>query len=122
MILALVDIAAKFEPEALKANAKNEAYLVLTLSSSDNEKAYWCECDVNVKPPLSLAHDKELNGGRTKIGILKPGGTINKRIKLFTRPNNFPDDYSLTITAYVYDEDGVISERQEKRETVPCRE
>lgn len=115
-------MSAGVEPGTLKAYSKNEAYLVLSLKSADGTASYWCECDVSVKPPLSLAHDKELNTGRTKVGIIKPNGEIAKRIRLFTMPNNFPDDYSLSITAYIYGEDGAIAERIEKNESVPCKE
>lgn len=117
-----MDISASFEPAALKAYSKNEPYLVISLKSADGAASYWCECDVTVKPPLSLAHDKELNTGRTKVGIVKPTGTLSKRIRLFTMPNNFPDDYQVSITAYVYGEDGTIAERFEKKESVPCKE
>ncbi|MCL4379535.1 MAG: hypothetical protein M1160_01975 [Candidatus Marsarchaeota archaeon] len=117
-----MDIQASFEPQTLKAYSKNEPYLVLSLKSSDGSAYYWCECDVSVKPPLSLAHDKELNTGRTKVGIVKPNGAISKRIRLFTMPNNFPDDYNVSITAYVYGEDGAIAERADRSVSVPCIE
>lgn len=77
---------------------------------------------MNVKPPLSLAHDKELNTGRTKVGIVKPNGSLDKRIRLFPRPNNFPDDYPVSVTAYIYDGDGAIAERMETNGTLPCKE
>lgn len=95
---------------------------MLDLRSSDAAASYWCECDVSVKPPLSLAHDKELNTGRTKVGIVRPNSSLSKRVRLFILPNNFPDDYQVSITAYVYGEDGAISERIEKMEHLPCRE
>ncbi len=120
--MAIVEIYASFEPQALKAYSKNEPYLVLSLKNSDGNASYWCECDVSVKPPLSLAHDKELGVGRTKVGIVKPNGALNKKIRLFTMPNNFPDDYQVSITAYVYGEDGTIAERVDRNESVPCRE
>lgn len=118
--MALAKVETRFEPESLKANRKNEATMYLTISSTDNGKAYWCECDINVNPPLSLAHDKELNLGRTRIGILKPMNRLEKQIRLFTRPNNFPDNYPINITAYLYDEDGAISERIEHSEPIKC--
>ncbi len=111
----------RFEPEALKAYAKSEPFLILTLKNEDSS-SYWCECDVNVKPPLSLAHDKELNTGRTKVGIVKPNGSLDKKIRLFTRPNNFPDEYPIGVTSYIYDEDGAIAERVETNGTLACKE
>lgn len=112
-------IETKFEPVSLKANNRNEATMYISLES-DSEKTFWCECDIMVSPPLSLAHDKELNVGRTRIGILRPKGGIGKQVKLYTRPNNFPDDYPVSITTYLYDEDGAIAERIEQREKVKC--
>lgn len=120
--MATVSISSKLEPAQLKARKNNEAVMHLSVSNSDPAKTYWCECEISVKPPLSLAHDKELNMGRTRIGILKPNGSMEKPIKLYTRPNNYPDDYQVTITAYVYDEDGAIAERIEKPEYVKCVE
>ena len=120
--MANIDLVARFEPEMLRARSKNEAYLILTLKNADQSRAFWCECDVSVKPPLSLAHDGELNVARARVGILKPGKSIDKKIRLFTRPNNFPDEYPLGITAYIYDEDGAIYERLEKKEAIACRE
>ena len=120
--MAIVEVSASFEPATLKAYSKNEAYLVLSLKSLDGAAPYWCECDVTVKPPLSLAHDKELNTGRTKVGIVKPNGSMSKKIRVYTMPNNFPDDYKASVTAYVYGDDGAIAERTEKSASVPCKE
>ncbi len=117
-----VEIGARFEPETLKAHAKNEAFLVISVKNLHASSTYWCECDVSVKSPLSLAHERELENGRTRMGIAKPGGSVEKKIKLFTRPNNFPDDYPVGIVAYVYEEDGAIGERIEHKAAVPCKE
>lgn len=119
--MAKVEISARFEPEVLKAYSKNDATLIIIVKNLGGTP-YWCECDVNVKHPLSLAYDKELATGRTRVGILRPNGTIEKKIKIFTVPNNFPEDYQVSMTAYVYDEDGAIAERLEKSEAVPCKQ
>jgi len=119
--LPKIEVSARFEPDVLKAYAKNDAMLVITVKNLDGVP-YWCECDVSVKHPLSLAYDRELGIGRTRMGILKPGGMIEKKIKIFTLPNNFPDDYQVAMTAYVYGEDGAIAERLEKSESVPCKD
>ena len=118
--MPIVDVAAKFEPEVLKANKRNEATMHLSLKNVDESKTFWCECDIKVNPPLSLAYDKELNIGHARVGILKPNRSMIKQIKLYTRPNNFPDNYALNITAYVYDEDGAIAERIEYNASIRC--
>ena len=118
--MPITNISVRFDPEKLKANARNEAMLVLGIENTDSSKNYWCESEVSVKPPLSLAHDIELNMGKTRVGILKPLGKLEKKIKIYTRPNNFPDTYTVNITTYVYDEEGVIAERIESKASIPC--
>lgn len=118
--MPVIKVETRFEPATLKANRRNEAVMYLSVSADDSQKDYWCQCDILVNLPLSLAHDKELNAGRTMIGILKPGRKIEKQIKLYTRPNNFPDSYQINITAYLYDEDGAIAERLVKDESIQC--
>lgn len=118
--MPITNVSIRFEPEKLKANARNEATLVLGVENTDEGKDYWCESDVAVKPPLSLAHDIELNMGHARIGILKPKGALEKKIKIYTRPNNFPDTYTVNVTTYIYDEEGVIAERVESKGIVPC--
>ncbi len=113
-------VETRFEPVSLKANDKNEAIMYISVNATNSSKTYWCECDILVSPPLSLAHDKELDVGRTRVGILKPEGRLEKQVKLYTRPNNFPDSYPVSITTYLYDEDGAISERIEQREKIKC--
>ena len=117
-----IEIGVKFEPEALRANTRNEAFLIISATNGSSTAPYWCECEVSVKSPLSLAVDRELEMGRTRIGIAIPGGLIEKKIKLFTRPNNFVDDYPISIVAYIYETDGAISERIEKKAFIQCRE
>ena len=118
--MPIASISMRSEPAVLKAYARNEASMHIMLKNTDPVKTYWCECDVAVKAPLSLAHDKELGIGRSRIGILKPGGEREKELRLYTTPNNFPDEYTLTVTAYLYDEDGAIAERTEQAGSVKC--
>jgi hypothetical protein len=113
-------VETKFDPISLKANNRNEATMFLSVSAAHDTNIYWCECDILVNPPLSLAHDKELNIGRTRVGILRPGKKLERQIKLYTRPNNFADDYPVSITTYLYDEEGVIAERIEQSELIKC--
>jgi hypothetical protein len=118
--MPVVSISTRYEPAVLKAYTKNEATMNLSFKNMDAEKTYWCECEISVKAPLSLAHDKDLSIGRTRIGIMRPGSEKEKQIKLYTSSNNFPDDYALTITAYVYDDDGAIAERIEQNGSIKC--
>ncbi len=114
-----VETKFSVEPEKLKQNSKNEPVMTISLENTENG-TFWCECDIAVKLPLSLAPDKELQLARTRMGILNPKGRLEKKIKLYTRPNNYPDNYKLTITTYVYDNEGVISERLEQEGGIEC--
>jgi hypothetical protein len=119
--MPVVKIETRFEPKSLKVNTKAEATLYVSVSADEsNHKTYWCECDINVKSPLSLAQDKELDLGRTRMGILKAKHNVEKQIKLFTRPNSYADTYPVSITAYLYDEDGAIAERVVQEEGIKC--
>ncbi len=118
--MSIIKVEAKFEPAALRANRRNESVMNLSVSIEDNPKDYWCQCEILLNPPLSLAPDKELKAGRIMMGILRPGRKIVKPVKLYTRPNNFPDSYPIGITAYLYDEDGAIAERVELNESILC--
>ena len=116
----VVKVETKFDPPALKVNKRNEATMYITVGLEYGQKSYWCECDINVKPPLSLAHDKDLDLGRTRVGILKGKQKIEKQIKIYTRPNSYADTYPISITAYLYDEDGAIAERVVQEEGIRC--
>ncbi len=120
--MSSVTIDVIFEPSTLRAYIRNEAAMKLNLKNADQARSFWCEADVSVNSPLSLAPDTELGLGKMRMGILKPGASLDKSVKLYTRPNNFPDQYGLKITVFLYDEDGAIAEREDKLITIPCIE
>ncbi len=114
-----IEASVSFEPDSLKAFSKNEVEMKISVKG-DGARTYWCECDINAKAPLSLAHDMALENGRIRIGILKPSGEASKSVKLYTLPNNFPDEYMLKLTVYVYDEDGAIYKRIDSTKPISC--
>ncbi|MEM0149357.1 MAG: hypothetical protein QXW10_00470 [Candidatus Micrarchaeaceae archaeon] len=120
--MSIVEISAHTEPQELRAYMKNEALLSLTFESKDSSRILWCESEIHVENPLSLAPDKELLVGKARVGIIKPNGKVSKQVKLYTRPNNFPDDYKYSIVLYAYDEDGAIAERIEYSNAIKCAE
>ena len=74
-----------------------------------------------VRAPLSLSHDAFLDKGRTRVGILGPARrNITKQVKLFASPSMSRNDYLVTVTTYLYDEDGTIAERQDTSEVIRC--
>jgi len=115
-----VDIDISFAPQKLRAFSRNEVRMDIKLKNLTEGSVYWGECEITVASPLSLAHDIEMNTGKTRIGILKPMGHAGKVVKLYTRPNNYPDEYKFKITAYIYDEDGAIAERFDKNLVIDC--
>ena len=114
-----VELDVQFSPQRLKAFSRNEVKMDITIKNL-TQSVFWGECEIRVASPLSLAHDSEMNAVRARIGILKPGASATRPVKLFTRPNNYPDEYGFTLVAYLYDEDAAISERVEKRVSIMC--
>lgn len=117
--MAKANLEVIFEPATVKANTKNEVSMTLKLSTSD-DKALWCECDIYVKYPLSLAYDRELKAARSRLGLVKPDRTIEKKIKLYTMPNNSEGQYLVGVVTYAYGEDGVIEDRQQRKAELDC--
>lgn len=117
--MTIIKIDAAFEPDFLVSNKKSEVTLRLGISA-DTEKEHWCECDIVVNQPLSLAPDKPLNLGRTRVGILKKGRKVEKVIKLYMSPHLAPRDALVSITSYLYDEEGTIAERFDTSHTIKC--
>ncbi len=109
------------DPPVLKAFVRNEASVSLSFSNGD-DAIYWCECEVKVAAPLTLAHDRDLKSGMTKVGILKPNGSAEKRIKVYTSSNSFPDTYEVSVTAFLYDETGSIAKRIDHKFGIECSE
>ena len=79
--MAKVQVAVKFDPQTLKAYSRNEATMHLVFESVDSLKQYWCECEIAMKSPLSLAGDRELDAGRTRVGIVRPNESKSKQVK-----------------------------------------
>jgi hypothetical protein len=115
-----VETSISFEPATLKAYSRNEAYMAITVASKEEETTYWCELEVNVSSPLSLAPDTQMTKAKLRMGILGPSKTLTKKLKLFTRPNNFPDVYKVNVTTYFYGEDGTITERRDLKGEIGC--
>ncbi len=117
--MADAEIRVEFAPNRLRAFRNNDT--MATVNVKNNSKnTYWCECDITVSSPLSLSQDSQLDVGRQRIGIIGPGETSGKRIRLYTRPNNYPDNYKFEIRAFLYDKDGAIAERIESRASIMC--
>ena len=108
-----------FTPDIVDRRKANEINMGLEFSAPKADKEYWCECDIVVRAPLSLSHDTFLEKGRNRVGILGPGKkAIIKQVKLFSSPSMSSNDYLVTITTYLYDEEGTIAERHDTAEVI----
>ena len=105
----------------LKAYSKNEAMLHINVTSQ-NDQVLWCESEISVNSPLSLSFDSELARGKVRIGLLDPSQTVSKKINIYTRPNNFPDEYEVNLLFFIYDKDGAIFERIEQKVPIVCQD
>ena len=112
-----VDVKLNFMPKVFSSGARNELVMTISISSGDAQP-HWCECDIEVKSPVSLAPDKELTFGRTRVGIVSASRQISKPVKIYTTQAVVDGDYAIGIIAYLYDEDGAISVRKEITESV----
>ena len=114
-------VKINFDPAILDRRKANEINMSLEFNAPNIDKEYWCECDVAVRAPLSLSHDVFLEKGRTRVGIISPGRkTILKHVKLFSSPAMSSNDYLVTITTYLYDEEGTIADRRDSSEIIKC--
>ncbi len=115
------NLKIRFEPEIVDRRKANEINMMLEFNAPNAQKEYWCECDVLVRAPLSLSHDAFLEKGRNRVGILGPSKkSITKQVKLFSSPAMSSNDYLVTITTYLYDEEGTIAERHDTSEVIRC--
>lgn len=114
-------VKIRFDPEVVDRKKANEINMSLEFGAPNVLKEYWCECEVAVRAPLSLSHDAFMEKGKTRVGILGPGKkTIIKQVKLFSSPAMSSNDYLVTVTTYLYDEDGTIAERHDTSEVIKC--
>lgn len=112
-------VKIKFDPEVLDRTKATEVNMSLEFRTPNAKKEYWCECDVVVRAPLSLSHDTFMEKGRNRVGILGPAKkAIIKQIKLFTSPSLSSNDLLVSVTTYLYDEDGTIAERHDTSEVI----
>ena len=115
------EISAVLEvsPDSIKAFRSNELDMHLSFTMAEDEH-YWLECVLEVPPPLSLAPDKSLLNGKLLIGILEKDAPKEKRLKIFSSNDVYPNTYKIKVTLYVYDKDGAISERKEYFKELEC--
>ncbi|MDE1797781.1 MAG: hypothetical protein KGH63_00055 [Candidatus Micrarchaeota archaeon] len=115
----MLEVTAHFSPMRLTAYARNEAEMEVSVKNP-GEQPLWLEADVKVPSAISLAPDRQLEGGRTRLGIALPGESVGKKVKIYAGPQSYPDEYKIMLTIYAYGADGAIVSREEWKEHLRC--
>ncbi len=116
-----VEININFDPEIIKKYTTSEISMNIELKLLDEEYNYWCESDIEIEEPLSLAPHKRLSKGRRRIGIIKRNFKRSQKVNIYSDSTNFPNNYALKLVTYVYGEDGVIVDRIETSTELVCK-
>ena len=100
---------------------RNEVELSVELENL-SEDAVWSECDVILPQVVSLASDRELQKGRLRVGIIKPGEIRTGKCKIYANAKSYPDIYTIKVIAYGFGRDGAIISREEKKIDLRCEQ
>jgi hypothetical protein len=115
----MLDIKTSFYPIRIMAHQRNEVELevdVLNTAASP----LWIECDIKLPEAISLAPDRILTSGKTRMGIVIPGKSIKKKIKIYAGAQSYPDTYRIAYTIFAFGPDGVIAYRQDGKTDLRC--
>jgi len=117
-----LELSVESNPQELIAFRRNELdfKIKFVLSNVDSNSAYWVETLVEVEPPISLAPDRPLKLGKINVGILSNGAVKEKRFKIFSNNDIYPDTFQIKITTLMYDSDGAVAERKEVKHDIVC--
>ncbi|MFP3215599.1 MAG: hypothetical protein RXR32_03580 [Candidatus Micrarchaeota archaeon] len=117
-----LELSIESNPQELIAFRRNEldVKLKFTLSDVDPSSSYWVETLVEVEPPISLAPDRSLKLGKINVGILSNGAVKEKRFKIFSNNDIYPDTFQIKITTLIYDSDGAVADRKEVKYDITC--
>jgi len=112
-------IHTSFYPIRLTAYARNEVEMEVALTNN-GVQPLWFECDVKLPAAISLAPDKQLSSGRSRLGIALPGSLVKKKIRIYGGAASYPDTYRIMLTIFAFGSDGVIFSREERRADLRC--
>ncbi len=115
----MLDINTSFYPIRIKAHMRNETEMEIT-AGNNTAGPLWIECDVKLPEAISLAPDRQLSSGKTRMGIALPSSALKKKIKIYAGASSYPDTYRIAITIFAFAQDGVIAYRQEARADLRC--
>ena len=112
-------IHASFFPIRLTAFVQNHVEMEITLINN-TEEIYWVECDVELPDAISLALDRKLSKGRSRVGIVGPKGKVTTRVKIYAGASSYPELYKLKVTAHGFDQAGAVHLHNSKSVKLRC--
>ncbi|MEM4165915.1 MAG: hypothetical protein QW153_04200 [Candidatus Bilamarchaeaceae archaeon] len=115
----MVELSARVHPDVLFAYSQNFVNLIIRVENHD-PSLFWCEIDIKVPESLSLSPTSDLQKGRVRVGILTKKEFIEKLVKIFANQYTPPQIYPIFITLYLFNKDGVIESRLEKKIEIRC--
>lgn len=115
----MIELSARIHPNVLFAYCQNFVNLIIRVENRSND-IFWCEADVKVPDNLSLNPTSELSKGRVRIGILEKKEFIEKSVRVFAGQYTPPQVYQVNITLYLFNKDGIIETRLEKKIEIGC--
>ncbi len=115
----MLEIRTSFYPIRLQAYQRSECDMEVSVLNTTGQPL-WLECDAKVPEAISLAPDRQLSAGRTRLGIAIPGGVCKKKVKVYAGAASYPDTFKILVTVFAYGQDGAIAYRQENRSDLRC--
>lgn len=115
----MLEPSIHFTPIRLTSYQRNEVEMEVGVQNG-GPQPLWIECDVKVPSAISLAPDRVLEGGRTRMGIALAGHSVSKKVKIYGGAASYPDDYKISLTFYAYGQDGTIAQRIDHHERLRC--
>lgn len=117
--LLSTNVFLNIHPDVLFAYKQNSLELVLIVENR-SDQTLWGEADIIVPPQLSLFPESSLQRGRVRMGILNGHERIEKSVRLYGTTLTNPGKYKVSVTVYLFDKDGVISERIDDAIDITC--
>lgn len=115
----MVTISVRSHPDVIFAYMQNYTNIIVRLENH-GAGPIWCETDVKTPENISLSPTSDLRKGRVRIGILEKKEFIEKSIRVFAGSYTSPQMYQIEVTLYVFNKDGVIETRMEKKIEIRC--
>jgi len=115
----MIDFSLRVHPDVLFAYAQNYINVIMRVENRGNGHA-WCEADIKVPDGLSLSPINNLAKGRVRMGILGKNEFLEKSVRVFGNQYTAPQVYQASATLYVFNKDGIIESRMEKKIEIRC--